>query len=44
MPVLPSEAVACPSYRCRLYPVDRSRVNEFGESYEERPQRKLHTQ
>lgn len=28
--------------RCRLYPVDRSRVNEFGESYEERPQRKLH--
>uniref|UniRef100_A0A8C2REP2 Lipid scramblase CLPTM1L n=1 Tax=Capra hircus TaxID=9925 RepID=A0A8C2REP2_CAPHI len=29
--------------RCRLYPVDKSRVNEFGESYEEAPQRKPHT-
>lgn len=29
--------------RCRLYPVDKSRVNEFGESYEDTPQRKPHT-
>ncbi|KAJ8791125.1 hypothetical protein J1605_020795 [Eschrichtius robustus] len=28
--------------RCRLYPVDKSRVNEFGESYEGNPQRKPH--
>jgi hypothetical protein len=27
---------------CRLYPVDKSRVNEFGESYEEQPKRKSH--
>uniref|UniRef100_A0A8C9UJ21 Lipid scramblase CLPTM1L n=1 Tax=Spermophilus dauricus TaxID=99837 RepID=A0A8C9UJ21_SPEDA len=26
----------------RLYPVDKSRMNEFGESYEEQPQRKPH--
>ncbi|XP_036164920.1 cleft lip and palate transmembrane protein 1-like protein isoform X1 [Myotis myotis] len=31
-------------YQRWLYPVDRSRVNEFGESYEERPQQKPHTQ
>ncbi|XP_017900166.1 PREDICTED: cleft lip and palate transmembrane protein 1-like protein isoform X4 [Capra hircus] len=32
-------------YLCQrwLYPVDKSRVNEFGESYEEAPQRKPHT-
>lgn len=29
-------------YHCRLYPVDKSRVNEFGESYEEQPKRKPH--
>lgn len=44
MHFLPSEAVEHPLYRCRLYPVDRSRVNEFGESFEERPQQKSHTQ
>ncbi|XP_025126524.2 lipid scramblase CLPTM1L isoform X2 [Bubalus kerabau] len=30
-------------YQRWLYPVDKSRVNEFGESYEETPQRKPHT-
>ncbi|XP_069898235.1 lipid scramblase CLPTM1L isoform X2 [Dipodomys merriami] len=29
-------------YQRWLYPVDKSRVNEFGESYEERPKRKSH--
>uniref|UniRef100_A0A8C9JFG3 Lipid scramblase CLPTM1L n=1 Tax=Panthera tigris altaica TaxID=74533 RepID=A0A8C9JFG3_PANTA len=29
-------------YQRWLYPVDKSRVNEFGESYEEKPQRKPH--
>ncbi|KAB0347665.1 hypothetical protein FD754_012522 [Muntiacus muntjak] len=29
-------------YQRWLYPVDKSRVNEFGESYEETPQRKPH--
>uniref|UniRef100_A0A673SWM7 Lipid scramblase CLPTM1L n=1 Tax=Suricata suricatta TaxID=37032 RepID=A0A673SWM7_SURSU len=29
-------------YQRWLYPVDKSRVNEFGESYEEQPQRKPH--
>lgn len=38
---LPSKAVEHLSYRCRLYPVDRNRVNEYGESYEEQ---KPHTQ
>uniref|UniRef100_A0A4W2E3X6 Lipid scramblase CLPTM1L n=1 Tax=Bos indicus x Bos taurus TaxID=30522 RepID=A0A4W2E3X6_BOBOX len=30
-------------YQRWLYPVDKSRVNEFGESYEDTPQRKPHT-
>ena len=30
-------------YQRWLYPVDKSRVNEFGESYEESPPRKPHT-
>nr|XP_048695471.1 cleft lip and palate transmembrane protein 1-like protein isoform X2 [Caretta caretta] len=29
-------------YQRWLYPVDKSRVNEYGESYEEKPKRKLH--
>lgn len=29
-------------YQRWLYPVDKSRVNEFGESYEEKPQRRPH--
>ncbi|ELW72686.1 Cleft lip and palate transmembrane protein 1-like protein [Tupaia chinensis] len=31
-------------YQRWLYPVDKSRVNEFGESYEEKPRRKPHAE
>ncbi|KAF3828746.1 hypothetical protein GH733_004652 [Mirounga leonina] len=31
-------------YQRWLYPVDKSRVNEFGESYEEKPPRKAHAE
>ncbi|MEE6525221.1 hypothetical protein FKM82_025093, partial [Ascaphus truei] len=29
-------------YQRWLYPVDKTRVNEYGESYEEKPKRKPH--
>ncbi|OWK02097.1 CLPTM1L [Cervus elaphus hippelaphus] len=42
-PLTPGRCLGCCSLSTRrLYPVDKSRVNEFGESYEETPQRKPH--
>ena len=38
----PVSLIVIHPYHSSLYPVDKSRVNEFGESYDEQPKRKPH--